>query len=854
HGGELKYNFTYGINDFVCDTSLLKTGLNDSANVVYTLTGDDLRYVKNQVATLPQIHANLYDDDALSYWTVQLIKANVYTSENQIEPTVLYFTPDNNAENSNYTCNGENYKIAGSYNFSDTIVKIEYVFRVVINSGNAETYFKTYGNDAINCNFICSTKIADLSGDTSNIITEKFERELKDCKFSIVRQKVDTVLLDYYANAEKVANATGDEVYEINEMPSDGIIAGTEGILKIYIGPQNAEVNEIEVSYSNASYNLSMRQMLKYESVVDGNETISYVPRKPYAIAINNGKGLNLYKESNYKKGESGEPVYNYDGYIYVACLIPSSVPSGQKFGVDVTVTFNNKYKLTSHKELISKLASQISINYKFKNQTLDSFAYVAKNVETKFYVDFTEIVETPNDSDLATIFGPSIFTIECDKSAEAYQIEIIKDEIEFFALRQTYRVPYKLILKDICSLKIQAKMQKANNNIITNIQSNAFEFRSVLYLIDEIKIVDGGNEILSIKQSSPTKPKVELKIIFDENIEASQLTIINDAKTTLENEIGNKISYWFGMQQGENIYSTLSDKKTYTSYNVIESGETFTIGVKQINSTAVIYVEVPFNYANVNILSNEISTISTYITENKVGLQNNGTTDNPIYIHYLRDSVTLSLTSDVSDEFAIPIRNQAEFEAMTNGVDQTAYYALDNDIELVNYTPRDLKNISLNGNMHTINIKNFNVVESAEGENVVYRSNYGLFNNVDENSVIKNLNVNYSGLVNIENHTSNDEYDIAYYNLYNQLYNTYQSDDNDSKKFAEIISNNNLLYTTGFNATAINFGGVVVDNYGVIYNVSVTSKKMHLIEGNSATQEGRKIFDEYVDCCEYDN
>ncbi|HAJ77682.1 MAG TPA: hypothetical protein DCO89_01255, partial [Clostridiales bacterium] len=81
HGGQLKYNFTYGINDFVCDTSLLKTGLNDSANVVYTLTGDDLRYVKNQVATLPQIHANLYDDDALSYWTVQLIKANVYTSE-----------------------------------------------------------------------------------------------------------------------------------------------------------------------------------------------------------------------------------------------------------------------------------------------------------------------------------------------------------------------------------------------------------------------------------------------------------------------------------------------------------------------------------------------------------------------------------------------------------------------------------------------------------------------------------------------------------------------------------------------------------------------------------------------------
>ena len=876
YGDELDpYTFVYGIDEFVCDTSMLQTGLNDGANIVYTLTGDDLRYITNDSKTLPKINLSFEDDENKEAWNLQLIKANVYSSLEQTEPNIVYFAYDSSLESSIYVCDGRNYRLDGTYDFNDTIVKIEYVFRIVINSSAAESYFKANTTDdsieskadSIKSNLRCTAQISDIS-DSLSIYADKFQRTVPNCELSIVRQKVDTVLIDYFANAEKTVDENNNEVYEINEMPSDGIIAGVEGILKIYIGPQNAEVNEIEISYSSASYNLSMRQMLKYVSKSDEQET-SYIQRKPYAIAINNGKGLSLYKESNYEENESSEPVYAYDGYIYVACLIPSSVPANQKFAIDVTVTFNNQYKLTRHKELISKLASQISIRYKLKDQVLDSFAYIAENTENEFYVDFTEIVEAEDRDNLESKFAPNgIFTVDANGApSSSYKIELV--EIKEQALKQTYRVYYKLTTS--VDLTLQITMQKADNNIITNIQSNQFTFKCVPFVVDSINIKHGDNNTLSIKQSSPSKLNANLELIYDEKLKDSEnaediakYNKIIRAKASLEEKISNNICYWFGMKQDSMyLYETLSGDAEYTNYRVIQTGNSFTIGVKQINTTATIYVEVafdyekevvePFNYDG--ILSNKIS---SYINENRIGLYNKGNYDYPEYVHYLRNSVNLNLTNDVSDEFAIPVRNQEEFDAMIGGVDQIAYYALDNDIELVNYTPRALSNISFNGNMHTINIKNFNIVESVDGDSVTYRSSYGLFSNIDENSVVKNLNVNYSGLVNIEDRSS-EEYDKDYYNLYNGVYNTENSDDSDRAKFTELLSNNHLLYTTGFAASNINFGGVAAENYGVIFNVSVTSKEANLVKGNADTKTGRRIVIsdeqiEYVDYCEFVN
>ena len=95
--------------------------------------------------------------------------------------------------------------------------------------------------------------------------------------------------------------------------------------------------------------------------------------------------------------------------------------------------------------------------------------------------------------------------------------------------------------------------------------------------------------------------------------------------------------------------------------------------------------------------------------------------------------SFTFNVNSRNSVDVPIPIYSQQELENMQAGEN----YILMNDIVLVNWTPisRDIK--SLDGNGYQLIIKNFDVSTG----------NIGLFNTVQENTLLKNLTINISQL-----------------------------------------------------------------------------------------------------------
>ena len=800
------YDFVYGIKNFVCDTTVLETGLNDSANIKYTLTGDDLRYLNTN--RLPLIKWYFAQSELASCWNVQLLYANVYRTLDSSYETI-YFNPNNLPDKENTI---EDYLEYENRTFAYAISKVEFVFRVLVNEDIAkakmqELIFTNNSSETkLLCYFNCSVSIAE------EVVSEE-----SATNFVVNRQKLDNINLDFYMNAEKTFNDSDIEVYTINEMPSKAITSGNEGILKIHLTPINAEIKEVVIKYSNDSgYNLSMRQML-YNKTETDVEKQGYIERRPYAVAVENGKGLVLYKESNYYSDNNITDKYN--SYLYVALLIPSSVPSGQIFTITVEAIFTTGYHLTQTTELVSKLPSKLSIQYDFNGQGIDDFAYIPENKNKSFFVDFTELLDDTNLSNVKNI--DELFEIVgANENASKYISLDEEKEIK----RPTASMPYFRVYYKIqtdTDLLIRARISKTENNIETVVISNVLKLKCVPYVIRDIEINNNGNDTLIVSQTKPRD--ISAKIIYEYNTKLKETDekyiSIKNSVEAIETDMTQKLSYWFARKQGEIDYTILeTDDGSYLNFRVLkvnkqlgESAQFIALSAKIIDTSIVLYCELGIQYVGENGLPiSQQPDPGAKIGDHEIGLVKLGD-DN--YIQYVNDDITVNFVRDVSEESAIPIENADDFNAIVNGTEgHVIYYALNKDIVLTNYAPKNLEYVSLNGNMHTITIKSFNVVESQENEDIVYRSNYGLFSSIDQNSVVKHLTVHYNGLV-AENVVNVDNT--------NELI-TYNKDDNNQAKNID------------FNLTDFYFAGLSVVNYGIIYNVSIEGNDLSFVNNIS--------------------
>lgn len=844
---QLSFNFIYGIKDFLCDTTTLETGLNDYANIKYTLTGDDLRIAKSSnVYELPKFEINFSKNS--DYWRLKLVYVNVYIGNKCYVITNSTLVQDENNSNRfvcQYNLNNTDelyIKLQNNNNeagVDNRVFKVEYLFEVKINSAKVQTQFKINSDmekftaDMAARVSIIESGIVDFSTNTAEKVVD----------LSIKRQKLDNISLNFYTNAEKIKNSDNEDVYTINEVPSNAIIAGQTGMLKIALAPVNAEIKSVKITYNSPDgYNMSINQVLKHttqDELDSSKEIVEYVTRKPYAVAINNGMGLELYyTESNWHQGESGNSDYtSYDGFLYVNCIISSSVPTNSVFYITVDVIYINDYHLSSTIDLISRLPSTMSISYNFysnaNRQVLQDKVYLPINVEKEFYVDFVEIVDQENILSIESMLEPSkIFgktNIEFARNAD--------NSIKMTSIGSGYRVYYVIKSETKTEEFVQATVTKVKNGIQTTFQSNSIEFDFVDFVITGIEINDGGNDtnILTVPQS--TTKKLDVKLIYDvaekivdgQNVYPLENKINGGAgdKTIAEYiseltaSINKNYNYWFSrktnISQNEDLYkyyplaykdagvTKINNFENYYAYIIYQNNniDYISVGVKHINTTAVIYNEIAIEY-NENgypVLANEVQ--SEYIGSHKLGLMEISNK----YYQYLQDDVTLNLISDVSSKKPIPVNNKEEFLQMTNGKDgEIIYYALTNDIELDDYIPMNIDNISIDGNMHTITINSFQTKTLGEdGVAETYISNYGLFNQVGANAIVQNLTVNYNGLSKISDGVYNVELIT-------------KSDNND----------------VDFGLSSFSFGGICAQNNGIIYNVKVKGAKLKFTNNSS--------------------
>ena len=796
----LDFSFIYGIKDFVGEVNSVETGLNDIATLAYFLTGDDLRIVQNDEYYLPTIKHNFIGNQ---YWNLQFIYANVYFGET-IKKTISCSELDDPAVLTKI----EN--LTSIKEIDDQITKVEFIFELSVQKENVKNYFASCDANEIKVNKLTDDITFKASISNNSNSSNENAIKIETTTINIKRQKVDNVSLNFYTNAEQTKNGN-DTIYTVNEVPSTAIVSGQKGLLKIALSPLNAEVKSVKVTYKNQNgYNMSINQMLKF---TENDNKISYLDRLPYAVATDNGAGIILYhNESNYIENE----IPSYDGYLYVNCIISSNVPAGQIFTVTVEAiykgdyrqvdsTYSNDYKYTTSIDLVARKKSTLEIGYTFQNQTLNNYAVIPTDIQKEFYIDFTELIEPQDLNNLENIISPNAIGL----TSENATIELAKNDdgsvkYTYISSSASYRVYYTIKTSNTEEIQLQSKFTKTKDAIQTTFQSDPFKFQPSDFVVTGISIVDGGNNTWSIPQTTPKQIDLQLEIdTSDENYEQTENgeKILNDdIKAEIDaivNSIKTNFLYWFGKSQGENLYKTIDNENTYENYLVTKSNEIITIAVKNVDQKEILYCEIPLSYNNgtaelAQNTQDNSKIVSTIIGDHTVGFDFNGAIKNG-EIQYLRDDVTMDLISDISSEHAIPISNQADFEKMNSGDEQgIMYYALNDNITLENYQPRDLEYISFDGNGYKITIKNFKRSEDSETVEKYDFESFGLFDDIDENSIVKNLTINYQSLTDL---TPNKE---------------------DSKQYSS------KLDTSNSNISTFSFGGVCVTNNGIIYNTKV--------------------------------
>ncbi|MFQ6773440.1 MAG: hypothetical protein ACLRFG_03110 [Clostridia bacterium] len=147
----------------------------------------------------------------------------------------------------------------------------------------------------------------------------------------------------------------------------------------------------------------------------------------------------------------------------------------------------------------------------------------------------------------------------------------------------------------------------------------------------------------------------------------------------------------------------------------------------------------------------------------------------------------------DSIDTF-IPVSTQSEFEGMT--ADRS--YILMNDLKLTHYKPIDAVMNHFDGNSYEITIENYDIdsMTSGTGQTTTTTADIGLFANVSENTVLSNIMLNIP---------------------------TYSLDITD--------------------VTTFNYGGIAVDNAGIITNCVVKATSVDVSTLTPLDANGEKVY-----------
>ncbi|MCI6542832.1 MAG: hypothetical protein MR423_03455, partial [Firmicutes bacterium] len=579
----------------------------------------------------------------------------------------------------------------------------------------------------------------------------------------------------------------------IQDQPSSILVPGDSGILSINLFPSYATYSKIVLTSTivNGNYVLMEQMYQSGDYYLPTSTTTGYDSERDVNILTikNAGKTGNVYVRTkildSVKEGL----------YFPITIQIYALDEDGNEYLAKVeTITLISEVieaaNITINGEKDAVVARGTTANLKIKvgeNQTLASYSLSEYDSSGSIH-DFSSIY-----------FNTSEYEIENGKKIYSGTLTVGLDaEIEGDGY-----------------FKVQTIVQKIINGRLES-TTDSIEVRVVDFLVEGITI-DGNDEQDNVFDT-PSAIEKDLKFNFKlsetpEMISSSQeesIKRINEAKETFLNKVAYK--YYFKGENKEYNYilntdreftavgdpgkiSYVSDQKSI-AHDLFYSSDMTPYISKSGNPQTNKYFTIRYDEENPTTLTIVGTTVGTVNMTIRIGYRLPNTKQDDFITYNF--AINVQLYSD--EDKPTPIENAEQFITyLQNESDQysSTNYILMNDIVLENFVPFASTNFaSLDGNNKVITIKNFDL-SAITSTNVL---NLGLFVNVLENSTLKNLTVSYGELEDI----------IVDEKIFNSIY----------------------------------FGGIAVNNSGVIYNCEVVS--LGLDDGkltNGPTNGGIKIY-----------
>ncbi|MGD9901089.1 MAG: GLUG motif-containing protein [Spirochaetales bacterium] len=548
---------------------------------------------------------------------------------------------------------------------------------------------------------------------------------------NIIPQDVIRMNLNYYS-ASEIFEYEDDTYYNPNELPSNYIVTGKVGILKIAIYPEFANVDYVDLVYNtNGAFSLSLEQV----AFAGDGYTVIY----PQSEVITNGIRLRLI--SNYTGTD-----YEYDGNLYLKALIASGVTANTEFNLIATTYSLSTGSvavagLSGSLTLIAQPASKLDITYESLAQN-----YIAVGTTHQFVVGVTKMEDVTYSQITFNKTNASAVTYTYNASASAaynegntsytvyYVFDIYVNPSTYFATPALFRNV----------ITLQAVINKTVNNHVEQYKSNLLKLIPTLFTINSISVDNVLEESLTVAYGSIYELHVNIDADYCTN-RTLYSDDINDIETeiaNLETTYSNSFSSWYIRQyMATDVVDTVMEAIDYINYSIIYDDALY-IQPRRVSSGDNIVSKISYKYDY---------TLGTYVgipTAHLVDLSDAvvGMDINEYFTIENEFTTYFYLRSD--EDNPIPVYTEEELLDMQEG----ASYILMSDITLGDTSPWEPLSIEINsfdGNNRTITITNFfDTSNYGEEETIPSNGNFGLFDTITSATTIKNLNVNLTNVI----------------------------------------------------------------------------------------------------------
>lgn len=551
----------------------------------------------------------------------------------------------------------------------------------------------------------------------------------------------------------------GEEDFDITEdaVLSNIIRPGTRNIIVIDIAPSIAVFDYLEID------DISTNELITFIQLDENLNAMSAMDEVSSA-----GTGIKLKKENI------------YTSKLYVSAILP----------YDATANINHTIKITA---------------YNKHNEELKTI-YI--NVEAVLYPSIVATYTYPNGNSV-------IVDSRLNRNNTNYGEVDLALGVEAGINIQTFNIDEDSLIYEL-TIKGNNGVDITNNNLVSlNLEQNGYVLRFNSRNIEALQSLIGGTVSVTFTASKQLNGVVEdcsASLIF--NIKRFVIHGVSvqhvDINGNIYGDYGQKVEtqFYFGNNDISYYYNNSYWNSSYTIENTENTGNE---DLQRINEILKI-LNSPWN----NTDKVEIKINNEIVYKDIIGLDYYiKNSNNTFYIYALENSninnldltVTFKMNFDANNrpriqsltEDGTTITKQVGFNIMPeanpfedyeqistpeefNNMLEGRYYELTQDITLSNYTPLNTAIAGFNGAGHTITIQSFNMnaINMQYSNGIAY---IGLFGELDENTVIQNLEVEYEQV----------ELDFS----------------------QEILTN-------GESYTQIYFGGIAGQSLGVITNVLV--------------------------------